>query len=83
MRLVIAAVFVGILGAGFWQASAISPAPPETANTGEIEAAAGAVQAWASFATTGDIGRLSGWFAIDGPQHSQLETEVADLVAAG
>src|SRR5687767_10584202 len=83
MRLIMAAVLVGMLGAGFWQASATAPASPETANTGEIEAAAGAVQAWASFATTGNIGRLSGWFATDGPQYSQLKTEAADLVPGG
>jgi hypothetical protein len=78
-----ATVLVGILGAGFWYASATTPASSEPANAGEIKAADGAVRAWASFATTGDIGTLSGWFATDGPQYSQLEEEVADLVPGG
>jgi hypothetical protein len=83
MRLMTATVVVGILGAGFWYASATAPASIEAANAGEIEAAAGAVRAWGSFATTGDITRLSGWFATEGPQYSQLQKEFADLVPGG
>ena len=75
-----ATALVGMLGAGFWYASGRAPSWFEASNTGEIEAASGAVGAWASFATTGEIGSLSGWFAADGPQYSQLESEVADLV---
>ncbi len=78
-----ASVFVGILGAGFWHASVTTPASSEPASAAEIRAADGAVRAWASFATTGDLSTLSGWFATDGPQYLQLRKEVADLVPGG
>ena len=83
VRLMLATVLVGTLAAGFWYATSTTPASSEGANAGQIEAAAGAVRAWAAFATTRDIGRLSGWFATDGPQYSQLETEVADIGPGG
>ena len=78
-----ATVLVSILGAGLWYASATPTAPSVPADAEEINAADGAVRAWASFATTGDLGTLSGWFATDGPQYSQLRKEVADLVPGG
>ena len=81
MGLTASTVLVGMLGAGLWYATT-SPAY-EAADAGEIAAATGAVRAWAGFAETADITKLSGWFALDGPQYSQLESEVMFLVPGG
>ena len=78
-----ATVLVGMLGAGLWYAATTSPASFQAADEGEIAAALGAVGAWAWFAETADIRKLSEWFALDGPQYSQLESEVVFLVPGG
>jgi hypothetical protein len=83
MGLTAATLLVGLLGAGLWYAATLSPASFQAADSGEIAAAAGAVRAWALFAETADISKLSGWFATDGPQYSQMESEVMFLVPGG
>jgi hypothetical protein len=83
MGLTAATVLVGMLGAGLWCAATATPASFRAADSGEIAAATGAVRAWAWFAETADTRKLSGWFAPDGPQYSQMESEVMFLVPGG
>lgn len=78
LRLLTAALLVGLLGVGFWYATTMA-----RADGGEIEAAAEAVRAWGSFAATGDIRSVAGWFAADGPQFSQLLAEVESIISGG
>lgn len=78
LRLLTAALLVVLLAAGFWYATTTA-----RADGGEIEAAAEAVRAWGSFAATGDIRSLAGWFAADGPQFSQLLAEVDSIIPGG
>ena len=73
-RLWVATLLVGALGVGFWSAAL------NHSDGGEIEAAAAAMRAWGSFAATGDLGSVSDWFAADGPQYRQLQTEAAAIV---
>ena len=74
VRLGAATLLVAALAVSLW--SAIYSVPIDD----EIDAAAAAVQAWGSFAGTGDIDPISEWFAVQGPQYMQLKTEVAAIV---
>jgi hypothetical protein len=80
MRLTAATLLVAVLGFGFWSAITSAPGTVQGSSGGEIGAAAEAVRAWGVFVSTGDIDRLSEWFAIDGPQYLQLQSEVAHIV---
>lgn len=53
--------------------------PPPTQVAGETEAAAQALNAWAVFANTGDLGAVSDFFATNGPQFQRLRTEAARI----
>ena len=83
LRLLTATLLVGVLGAGLWFAASTTRADDADASGGEIEAATAAIDAWGSFATSGDIESLSSWFADDGPQFSQLQSEVGSIVPGG
>lgn len=83
LRLLTATLLVAVLGAGFWYSTAAAGADGANAAGGEIEAAMAAVDAWESFATTGDIGLVAGWFAVDGPQYAQLQSEVGSILPSG
>jgi len=83
LRLLTASLLVGLLGVGFWYASTATHPSDEENGGGEIEAAAEAVRAWGSFAASGDVRPLAGWFAVDGPQLSQLLSEVESIVPGG
>jgi hypothetical protein len=78
-----ATLLVGALGAGFWFANSTTRADDGDAGAGEIEAAMAAVEAWGTFAATGDIESVSAWFADDGPQFLQLQSEVGSIVPGG
>lgn len=80
LRLLIATLLVAVLAAGFWYSSS---AIGDGRVGGEIEAATAAVEAWGSFAATGDIGFVDEWFAIDGPQYAQLQMEVESIIPGG
>ena len=80
LRLVTATLLVGALGAGLWFAASTTRADDGDSGGGEIEAATAAIDAWGSFVATGDIESLTGWFADDGPQFSQLQSEVGSIV---
>lgn len=58
-----------------WWVLARDPQPTQIA--GETEAAAAALDAWAGFANTGDLGEVSDFFATNGPQFERLRTEAA------
>jgi hypothetical protein len=79
----IAALLVGALAAGFWYSTSSVSADDATVGWGELEAATAAVEAWGSFAATGDIGLVDGWFAVDGPQYAQLESEADSILPGG
>ena len=83
VRLLIATLLVAALAAGFWYSTSAGSADDGTAGGGEIEAATAAVEAWGSFAATGDIGLVDGWFAVDGPQYAQLQREVESITPGG
>ena len=83
LRLVTATLLVGVLGTALWFAASTTRAGVGDVDGGEIEAASAAIDAWAAFATSGDIESLSGWFADDGPQFSQLQSEVGSIVPGG
>jgi len=83
LRLLIATLLVAALAAGFWYSTSAVSADDETVGWGEIEAATAAVEAWGSFAATGDIGLVDGWFAVDGPQYAQLLSEADSIVPGG
>jgi hypothetical protein len=78
-RLGAATLLVAALAASFWSAL-YTVRVDHVDGDGEIEAAEAAVRAWGSFAGTGDIDSISEWFAAEGPQYMQLETEVAAIV---
>ena len=80
VRLAAATCLVGLLGLGFWFAITSDWGTDREDPVGQIEAAAGAMRAWGSFAATGEIDLLSDWFATDGPQYSQLQGEVGQIV---
>lgn len=80
VRLAAATLLVGVLGFGFWYATTSAWGTGPEIPVGEIQAAAEAVRAWGVFAATGDLEPLSDWFATDGPQYSQLTSEVAHVV---
>ncbi|HKY47637.1 MAG TPA: hypothetical protein VJQ79_06595 [Acidimicrobiia bacterium] len=82
LRLLIATLLVAMLGAGLWYSSSAIGAN-EVEVGGEIEAATAAVEAWGSFAATGDIGLVDRWFAIDGPQYAQLQKEEESITPGG
>ena len=82
MRLATATLLVVGLGVGFWNVTSMPEARGKIGE-GEIETAQAAVNAWASFASTGDIEFVSPWFAADGPQYAQLQVEVAKIVPGG
>ena len=82
LRLLIATFLVAALAAGFWYSTSAASTDESAVDLGEIEAATAAVEAWGSFAATGDIGLVDGWFAIDGPQYEQLQSE-ADSILPG
>lgn len=82
LRLLIATLLVGTLAAGLWYAGSASGAKKGEVG-GEIEAATAAVEAWGSFAATGDIGMVDGWFAVDGPQYAQLQREAESILPGG
>ena len=77
VRLGVATLLVAGLAVSLW--SAIYSLPTDHGH-GEIEAAAAAVRAWGSFASTGDMDAISEWFAAEGPQYLQLESEVLAIV---
>jgi hypothetical protein len=83
LRLLIATLLVGALAAGFWYSTSAVRADDATVGWGELEAATAAVEAWGSFAATGEIGLVDGWFAVDGPQYAQLQSEADSILAGG
>lgn len=83
LRLLIAALLVAALAAGFWYSTSAASADNATVAWGEIEAATAAVEAWGSFAATGDIGLVDGWFAVDGPQYARLQSEADSILPGG
>ena len=82
LRLLSATLLVAALATWSWYSTS---AVNHDANVGwgEIEAATAAVEAWGSFAATGDIGLVDGWFAVDGPQYAQLQSEVGSILPGG
>lgn len=83
LRLLIASLLVAALAAGYWySASAVGP-ENDTVDGGELDAATAAVEAWGSFAATGDIGLVDLWFSVDGPQYDQLLSEAGSIVPGG
>ena len=48
-----------------------------------IDAAQDALDAWASFASTGDLAVLDGFFDPEGPQYAQLVGEASTVVTGG
>jgi len=83
LRLLTATLLVALLAAGFWYSTSWVRGDHRKAGGGEIEAATAAVAAWGSFAATGDIGVVSAWFAVDGPQYAQLQSEVGSILPGG
>ena len=83
LRLLIATLLVAALAAGFWYSTSTVSADDATVDGGEIDAATAAVEAWGSFAATGDIGLVDGWFAVDGPQYAQLQSEADSILPGG
>jgi hypothetical protein len=83
LRLSIATLLVAALAAGFWYSTAAVSADHATVGWGEIEAATAAVEAWGCFAATGDIGLVDRWFAVDGPQYAQLQSEADSILPGG
>ena len=83
MRLLTAALLVAALAAGFWYSTSAVRAEGDIVRAGEIEAATAAVDAWGSFAATGDIRLVEDWFAVDGPQYAQLQSEADSILAGG
>lgn len=63
----------------------VATQPKETGAelAGEIEAVEVAMTAWARFAQTGDLARVAGIFAEDGPQFQQLSAEVEGAAGRG
>jgi hypothetical protein len=80
VRLAAATLLVGALGFGYWYAATSAGGTGAENSVEEIQAAAEAVRAWGVFAATGDLDPLSDWFATDGPQYSQLASEVPHIV---
>ena len=83
VRLATAALLVAALAAAFWYVTSLPGTSGAYLSEGEIEAAIEALDAWASFAETGDIERVGDWFVVDGPQYAQLQTEVEAIVSGG
>jgi hypothetical protein len=83
LRLLIATLLVAALAAGFWYSTSAMSGDDATVGWGEIEAATAAVEAWGSFAATGDIGLVESWFAVDGPQYAQLQSEADSILPGG
>lgn len=83
LRLLIATLLVAALAAAFWYSTSAVSADDTTVAGGEIEAATAAVEAWGAFAATGDIGLVDGWFAVDGPQYAQLQSEADSILPGG
>jgi hypothetical protein len=67
LRLLIATVMVAVLATGFWYSISAVSVDDATVVWSEIDAATAAVEAWGSFAATGDIGLVEGWFSVDAP----------------
>jgi hypothetical protein len=78
-----ATLLVAALATGFWYSTSVTSADDSTVGSGEIEAATAAVEAWGSFAATGDIGLVDEWFAVDGPQYAQLRSEADSILPGG
>ena len=78
-----ATFLVAALAAGFWFSTSVVSADDSTFGSGEIEAATAAVEAWGSFAATGDIRLVDRWFALDGPQYAQLRSEADSILPGG
>ena len=83
LRLLIATLLVTALAAGFWYSTSAESPDDSTVELGEIEAATAAVEAWESFAATGNIDSVDGWFAVDGPQYEQLQSEADSILPGG
>ncbi len=83
LRLLIATLLVAALAAGFWYSTSAVSADDTAVGGGEIGAATAAVEAWESFAGTGDIGLVDEWFAVDGPQYAQLQSEADSILSGG
>jgi hypothetical protein len=79
----IATLLVAALAAGFWYVTSAERTIDERVGIGEIEAATAAVEAWGSFAATGDLSLVEVWFAVDGPQYAQLLSEVDSILPGG
>jgi hypothetical protein len=82
-RLLMATFLVAALAAGFWFSTSVVSADDSSFGSGEIEAAKAAVEAWGSFAATGEIGLIDRWFAVDGPQYAQLRSEADSILPGG
>jgi hypothetical protein len=83
LRLLIATVMVAVLATGFWYSISAVSVDDATVVWSEIDAATAAVEAWGSFAATGDIGLVEGWFSVDGPQYAQLLSEAESIIPGG
>ena len=83
LRLFIATSMVVMLAVGLWYAISATRADPGDHTASEIESTIAAVDAWGSFAATGDIRLVSEWFAVDGPQYAQLVSEVDSILPGG
>lgn len=79
-RLAAAWLFVAGLMAAFLLIRMDSGRSP---SVGEIDAAAQALDAWAAFASSGELGVVRQSFAEDGPQFRRLETEAPTIEEGG
>lgn len=76
MRMAAAMLVVAALGITWWLMTDESKAEAEA---GEIQAAAHALNAWARFASTGDLSMVGEAFVEGGPQYEQLRSEIGSI----
>ena len=71
LRLGLGGLVVLVLAGVLWGAV-------DTPRTGQVTDVESALEAWARFASDGDLEHLAGRFVVDGPQYQQLAGEAAN-----